>query len=182
MIRSEPRTLRVILTDLSENNKCRAFCIIFIVIWIKVATTTAITFEKYKWWVYVINWFVVTLIWVYTHFMLTSVNFSILLDITLNVFLLISDVCLCLDISGLWGRLDFFAINFVFKFLKFVIEVKCFLTVLIFVCNFIDWQCTSFLIGCLSLLWSNKVDMTLSFSILLGGLLRSSCWRKEVWV
>ena len=122
---------------------CSAFCIIFIVIWIKVATTTAIFFGKYKWWVHVINWFIVTLIWLYMHFILTSVHFSILLDITLNRFFLINYVCLCLDISGLCGCLDFFVINFVFKFLKLVIEFKCFLTVLLFLLNFIPWQCTS---------------------------------------
>ena len=130
-----------------ENNKCcafcSAFCIIFIVIWIKVATTTAIFFGKYKWWVHVVNWFIVTLIWIYTHFILTSVHFSILLDIALNRFVLINDVCLCLNISCLWGCLDFFVINFVFKFLKHVIEFKCFLTVLLFLCSFIPWQCTS---------------------------------------
>ena len=127
-------------------------------------------------------WFIDTVMWIYTHFILTSVHFSILLDITLNKFFLINDICLCFDISGLWGRLDFFAVNFVFKFLKLVIEFKCFLAVLLFCAiSFLD-NVLLLLIGCLSLLWSHKVGITLSFIIILGNLLRSSCWKKEVWV
>ena len=43
----------------------------------------------------------------------------------------------------LWGRLDFFAINFILKFIKLVIEFKYFPTVLLFPCNFIRQQCIS---------------------------------------
>ena len=81
-----------------------------------------------------------------SHFILTSIHLSIFLDITLNRFFLINYMSVFVSIflvSGLWRRLDFFAINFVLKFLKLIIEFKCFLTVLLFLCNFIPQQCTS---------------------------------------
>ena len=81
-----------------------------------------------------------------SHFILTSIHLSIFLDITLNRFFLINYMSVFVSIflvSGLWRRLDFFAINFVFKFLKLIIEFKCFLTVLLFLCDFIPQQCTS---------------------------------------
>ena len=81
-----------------------------------------------------------------SHFILNSIHLSIFLDITLNRFFLINYMSVFVSIflvSGLWRRLDFFAINFVFKFLKLIIEFKCFLTVLLFLCNFITQQCTS---------------------------------------
>ena len=89
MIRTKPRTLRVIFTDLSKHVKhfpkriikddqktinAVLFVSSLLSFESKLLQLPPITFRKC---VHVINWFVIFFIWVYTHFILTSVHFSI---------------------------------------------------------------------------------------------------------